>query len=95
VATVAIETASEPIIEQPISEEYAKAFIYMKESSNNQYAINTSSGACGLGQALPCSKMVCDLSDYQCQDNWFTNYAMQRYGSWVNAKIFWDCNNWW
>jgi hypothetical protein len=78
-----------------ISEVEAKEFIYMKESNNNQYAINTTSGACGLGQALPCSKMGCDLSDYNCQDNWFTNYALSRYGSWVNAYNYWISNKWW
>lgn len=77
------------------SEADAKAFIYMKESGNRTDAINKSSGACGLGQALPCSKMGCSLQDYACQDAWFTNYAMKRYGSWTQAKAFWDKNRWW
>lgn len=73
----------------------AKAFIYAKESGNRTDAINPSSGACGLGQALPCSKLPCTLSDYACQDAWFTNYAMQRYGSWEAAQAFWVANHWW
>lgn len=77
------------------SEQESKQFIYFKESSNNQYAINKESGACGLGQALPCSKMNCKLSDYVCQDNWFTNYMVNRYGTWNKAKQFWINNNWW
>lgn len=73
----------------------AKMFIYMHESGNNPGAINKSSGACGLGQALPCSKLPCSLSDYACQDSWFTNYMLQRYGSWENAKAFWQSHRWW
>lgn len=73
----------------------AKMYIYMHESGNNPGAINASSGACGLGQALPCSKMGCSLSDYDCQDRFFTGYAMARYGSWENAKAFWVANRWW
>ncbi len=73
----------------------AKAFIYSHESGNNPGAINRSSGACGLGQALPCSKMPCSLSDYACQDNFFTGYMIARYGSWENARAFWLKNSWW
>lgn len=73
----------------------AKACIYQKESGNNPGAINKSSGACGIGQAWPCSKMKCSLSDYACQDAFFTNYAVQRYGSWEKAWQFWQANRWW
>jgi hypothetical protein len=69
--------------------------IFMRESGNNPAAINASSGACGLGQALPCSKMPCSLSDYNCQVNFFTSYAISRYGSWDNAWLFWQQHNWW
>ena len=77
------------------SEAEAKAFIYAHESGNNPGAINKSSGACGLGQALPCSKMGCSLSDYACQDAWFTGYMQSRYGSWSNAVSFWRSHKWW
>ncbi len=77
------------------AEAQAKQYIYFKESSGNQYAINKSSGACGLGQALPCSKLPCELSDYNCQDVWFTNYMKNRYGSWTNAMQFHKVNGWW
>lgn len=73
----------------------AKAFIYAKESGNDPAAVNRYSGACGLGQALPCSKMPCSLSDYACQDNFFTSYMLGRYGSWENAQAFWLSHNWW
>lgn len=72
-------------------EAQAKAFIYFKESTNRTDAINKESGACGIGQALPCSKLPCTLQDYACQDKWFTDYAMQRYGSWSAAKEYWLC----
>ena len=72
----------------------AKAFIYQKESGNNPAAIN-SIGCRGLGQACPGSKLPCSNTDYACQDAWFTNYAMTRYGSWENAKAFWIQNHWW
>jgi hypothetical protein len=66
-----------------------KQYIYQKESGCRTNAINSSSGACGIGQALPCSKLPCTLSDFACQDAWFSNYAIQRYGSWEAAYNFW------
>lgn len=72
-----------------------KAFIYSHESGCDTTSINKSSGACGLGQALPCSKMPCSLSDWACQDAFFTDYAMRRYGSWQNAYNFWQSHKWW
>lgn len=71
----------------------AKAFIYQHESGNNPNAVN-SIGCRGLGQACPGSKLPCG-ADYACQDAWFTNYAMTRYGSWEAAYQFWVQNHWW
>lgn len=85
------------------TEAEAKAFIYMKESGNNPAAVN-SSGCRGLGQACPGSKLPCTDYDYQCQDNFFTSYMQNRYGSWQAAKSHWlarvsingrDMGNWW
>jgi hypothetical protein len=78
-----------------MSESEAKAFIYQHESGNRTDAINHDSGACGLGQALPCSKLPCSLSDYACQDAWFSDYMVRRYGSWAKAQAFWLVNKWW
>jgi hypothetical protein len=86
---------TQPVYTSSQSETTAKLYIYNRESGNNTFAINASSGACGLGQALPCSKMGCSLSDYNCQDSFFTTYAMQRYGSWIKAQNFWINNHWW
>jgi hypothetical protein len=71
-----------------------KQFIYQHESGCRTNAVNEI-GACGLGQALPCGKMGCGLSDWACQDRYFTNYAVQRYGSWEAAYSFWRTNSWW
>lgn len=60
------------------------------ESGFNPYAINSSSGACGLFQALPCSKMKCELSDVDCQIKWGLGYIKARYGSPAKAWSFWQ-----
>lgn len=70
-----------------------KAFIYQKESGNNPAAVN-SIGCRGLGQACPGSKLPCG-NDYACQDAYFTNYAIGRYGSWAGAYNFWVTHSWW
>ena len=72
---------------------YYKDFIYQKESGNNPNAVN-SIGCRGIGQACPGTKLPCG-ADYACQDAWFTNYAMTRYGSWEKAYNFWVANRWW
>jgi len=71
----------------------AKSCIYSHESGNNTNAIN-SIGCRGLGQACPGTKLPCG-DDYACQDAWFSQYAIERYGSWENAWVFWQANRWW
>lgn len=67
--------------------------IYMQESGCRIDAVN-GIGACGIGQSLPCSKLesVCPdwRTNYDCQNQWFTAYAMQ-YGSWEEAYNFKYC----
>jgi hypothetical protein len=74
----------------------ARDWIMMKESSGNPSAINPTSGACGLFQAYPCSKMQCPLNEsgLECQFEWADNYVKGRYGSWTAAKSFWQRNGW-
>ncbi len=84
-----------PSTPAPVSGNAAKDYIYQKESGNNPGAINKQSGACGIGQAWPCSKMGCSLTDYACQDAYFTKYANDRYGGWQGAYNFWVQNHWW
>lgn len=69
-------------------------YIISHESSGNPFAVN-SIGACGLFQALPCSKLGCDLANIQCQIDWGRNYAISRYGSTYAAYVFWVNNHWW
>lgn len=96
VSAIDIPVAPEPVAVAPVIREVvgdSKAFIYMHESGNNPTAIN-SLGCRGLGQACPGSKLPCG-DDYDCQDNYFTKYMIDRYGSWENAAAFWRVNNWW
>jgi len=66
------------------------AQLIKEESSFNKYAINPTSGACGLGQSLPCSKMDCDLADEQCQLDWMKKYIKNRYKTPQRALEFWN-----
>ncbi len=60
------------------------------ESSWNPNAINPGSGACGLPQALPCSKLGPDWNDPVVALRWAHNYALS-YGSWAAAHQFKFC----
>ncbi len=73
--------------------EYAN-YIYMHESGCNTNALN-SIGCYGIGQSCPKSKIAHCGSDYACQNEWFTNYAVERYGSWAGAYNFWVSHKWW
>ncbi|MEU1198445.1 lytic transglycosylase domain-containing protein [Streptomyces sp. NPDC005813] len=68
------------------------------ESSWNYKAVNASSGAYGLFQALPGSKMSSVGSDWQTnpatQIKWGLNYMDSRYGSPCEAWSFWQANHW-
>ncbi|MBA3678654.1 hypothetical protein H0W80_00400 [Candidatus Saccharibacteria bacterium] len=73
-----------------------KLYIYNHESGNNPTRAN-GSGCLGLGQACPGSKLlaVCPTLDYACEDAFFTNYAIRRYGSWAGAYTYWlSHHNW-
>lgn len=72
-------------------------FIYMHESGCSLNNPNPTSGACGIGQAWPCSKLlaVCPNMDYACENRFFTNYAISTYGSWENAYRVWISKSWW
>lgn len=60
------------------------------ESGWNPYANNPSSGACGIGQALPCEKMGCENWDYECQVKWMAGYIKERYINPTKALAFWN-----
>lgn len=64
--------------------------LIQNESGWNPYSVNSSSGACGIGQALPCSKMSCEKWDYECQVNWTADYIEDRYETPIQALAFWN-----
>ncbi|GAA4298961.1 transglycosylase SLT domain-containing protein [Streptomyces venetus] len=68
------------------------------ESDWNYKAVNPSSGAYGMFQALPGSKMSSVGADWQTnpatQIKWGLNYMNDRYGSPCDAWSFWQANNW-
>lgn len=68
------------------------------ESGWNYRATNAGSGAYGLVQALPGSKMSSAGSDWQTnpatQIKWGLNYMNDRYGSPCGAWSFWQANSW-
>jgi len=63
-----------------------------RESSCNEYAVNSSSGACGAFQSLPCGKWGAPGTNQYYLGA--INYANSRYGSYVNALNFSYANNW-
>ncbi|EKX64693.1 lytic transglycosylase domain-containing protein [Streptomyces ipomoeae] len=68
------------------------------ESDWNINATNSSSGAYGLVQALPGSKMASAGSDWKTnpatQIKWGLDYMNDRYGSPCGAWNFWQAHNW-
>ncbi|GAB2936862.1 aggregation-promoting factor C-terminal-like domain-containing protein [Streptomyces mayteni] len=68
------------------------------ESGWDYTATNPSSGAYGLMQALPGTKMASAGADWQTnpatQIRWGLNYMEDRYGSPCGAWDFWTVNNW-
>ncbi len=72
--------------------------IISHESGWNVTATNPSSGAYGLAQALPGSKMATAGSDWQTnpttQIKWALDYMNSRYGSPNAAWSFWQANHW-
>jgi hypothetical protein len=104
---VSAPSVSAPVAQVPVSgscaqwmanagiDDVANAmYILNRESGCNPYAWNASSGAGGLPQALPFSKMGCALGDGQCQMNWFKGYVMGRYGSFANAAAHSRATGW-
>lgn len=70
-------------------------FIVKRESGWNPKALNKSSGACGLAQALPCAKTGCaNYSDPVCALKWQYGYVKARYGGYAGAYNFWLKSNW-
>ncbi|MFJ9346120.1 transglycosylase SLT domain-containing protein [Streptomyces sp. NPDC101237] len=72
--------------------------IVSHESGWNPSASNSSSGAYGLVQALPGSKMASAGTDWKTnpatQIKWGLDYMNSRYGSPTAAWSFWQANGW-
>lgn len=83
----------------PESDWQAVDYIVSKESSWRHDAVNASSGATGLCQSLPASKMASAGGDYMTnpvtQLKWCHQYAQDRYSGWWSAHAFWLANAWW
>lgn len=90
--------APQPVVTpvSAISDQDAKMYIYNHESGNNPLAKN-SIGCLGIGQS--CSPAVllsaCPTLNYACEDAFFTSYAVNRYGGWIQAYSFWLGHSWW
>ncbi|MGW0463901.1 aggregation-promoting factor C-terminal-like domain-containing protein [Streptomyces sp. NPDC003027] len=82
----------------PASQYQAFSKIVSHESGWNHTATNSSSGAYGLVQALPATKMASAGSDWKTnpatQIKWGLNYMNERYGSPNAAWAFWQANGW-
>jgi len=74
-------------------------FIVSKESGWRPGAVNSSSGAYGLCQSFPASKMASAGADWRTnpvtQLRWCAGYANGRYGGWQNAYNAWLVQSWW
>ena len=72
--------------------------LWTKESDWKTTATNASSGAYGVVQSLPASKMASAgadyMTNYRTQINWGLNYVKSRYGSPCGALDFHLAHNW-
>ena len=82
----------------PAGQFAAFSWIITRESGWDVTATNPSSGAYGLGQALPAYKMAAYGSDYltnpATQIKWALAYMNERYGSPNAAQAFWESHGW-
>lgn len=78
----------------PESEWWAVDSIVSRESSWNPNAVNPSSGACGLGQQLPCGKWAGAWNDPVAALKAQYGYVVARYGGYPQAVAFWNANHW-
>lgn len=73
-------------------------YLWNRESGWNPSAHNGGSGAHGIPQSLPASKMAAFGSDYYTNGNtqikWGLNYIANRYGSPSNAWSHWCSSGW-
>ena len=87
-------SCSDWIVQAGISDVDNAYTLIMRESGCNVNAVNPSSGACGIPQALPCSKLGAARGNPVAEIQWMNSYVIGRYGSWANAVAFWNANHW-
>ena len=68
--------------------------LIMRESGCRPNATNVSSGAFGIPQSLPASKIAHCGSDPVCQIQWMQDYVVRRYGSWAGALAHSNSHGW-
>ncbi len=100
-----VKVVSTPVAQGPVGncgDNYYASYIYGMESGgrvvgNCNPSAKNAGGCLGIGQACPGSKLIaaCPGLDYTCQNAYFTNYAVSRYGDWAGAYNFWIGNGWW
>ena len=77
---------------------YAALTLIMRESGCRYDATNAGSGAYGIPQALPGTKMASAGSDWKTnpvtQIRWMIGYVTGRYGGWSQAWAFWSSHHW-
>lgn len=73
------------------SNDYYVNWIIQHESGGNPNNVNSSSGACGLFQKVPCNVPLGDVAA-QMADG--LQYINSRYGSPYNAYLFWVSHGW-
>lgn len=84
------------------AEQAAKKWIIGKESGGRTNAKNPKSTAFGLGQLIEANrrKYAKELgvdpwtTDYNAQSRMMDMYVKERYGSYSQAKAFWEKNGW-
>lgn len=102
-ATTNLSSNKQSLMQQagiPQNQWAAVDYIISKESGWRHTAWNgAGSGAYGLCQSLPASKMASAGADYMTnpvtQLKWCNGYANARYGGWWGAYNFWTKNHWW
>lgn len=75
-------------------------YIIQKESGWNPNSVNRNTGACGLAQALPCSKVPGNPLNPVDNLKWANGYAQtctsyRKYCGWAGAYNFWITHRWW
>lgn len=73
-----------------IPDMYSTHKLIINESGCNPNAVNPDSGACGIPQALPCSKIAHCGVEPVCQLRWMDQYVKGRYGTWDGALAAWN-----